>query len=58
MKCKTCGLEIHKITTMLRALEENKCNKCYMESRADLDRTGRSSKKDKYKNIYERDRNY
>jgi len=53
-KCKTCGKQVKgkdkgRFINMAISLND-KCAKCEMESRTDLDRTGRSSKKDKYKN--------
>jgi len=48
--CKVCGKEGNKLGIFPKAKAEHKCNQCYMNSRTDLDRTGRSSKKDRYKN--------
>lgn len=47
--CKSCK-KLFTDRTLIIPLELNPlCNKCQMERRTDLDRTGRSSKKDRFK---------
>jgi DNA-directed RNA polymerase subunit RPC12/RpoP len=58
IRCKTCNIRLNINKTFVRAFKEQRCNKCYMESRTDEDRTGRSSKKDRYKNKDIRERMY
>lgn len=56
IKCKRCNRNLNDLTLIFPQYQY--CNKCIFEERTDLDRTGRSSKKDKYKNKNKRDYMY
>ena len=60
--CKSCKKEVYskdfgRFINLATSLND-KCSKCEMETRTDLDRKGRSSKKDKYKSKQQREWEY
>ena len=61
-KCKTCGKQVKgkdkgRFINLAMSLN-TKCAKCEMNKHTDKDRTGRSSKKDKYTSKETREREY